>query len=176
MAAGGIAGAKRSGAVSPQALRGPDGFERVLAAGALILLGFVIAAILRGQGQWAAVPGAIWVHLALMIGALALTPAMLLRRRGDRLHRRLGTIWAALMLATAFDSLLIREVNRGGFSLIHLLSLWVIIQVPLIWWSARTHRVRWHRSTVRAMVLGALIAAGAFTFPFDRLLGHWLFG
>jgi hypothetical protein len=25
------------------------------------------------------------------------------------------------------------------------------------------------------MVLGALLIAGFFTFPFNRLLGHWLF-
>jgi uncharacterized membrane protein len=32
-----------------------------------------------------------------------------------------------------------------------------------------------HRRGVRAMVTGALLIAGFFTFPFDRLLGHWLF-
>ena len=34
-------------------------------------------------------------------------------------------------------------------------------------------------STVWAHLLaitGALLVAGFFTFPFDRLLGHWLFG
>ena len=46
--------------------------------------------------------GAAASHLALMIGALALTPAMLLRRRGDALHRRLGWVgagWAAAVVA-----------------------------------------------------------------------------
>lgn len=154
----------------------PDRFERVLALGAIVLLGFVVAAIARGHADWPRVPAVLWVHLATMITALALTPVMLLRRRGDRPHRLLGRMWVAAMLLTAIDSLLIRATNHGGFSIIHLLSLWVLIQAPLIWWSARTHNLRRHRGSVRGMVFGALLIAGFFTFPFNRLLGHWLFG
>ncbi len=155
---------------------GADTFERLLAVGAIILLGFVLAAVLRGYPAWPRVPVTLWVHLATMMTALALTPVMLLRRRGDRPHRVIGTIWVIAMMLTALDSLLIRNANHGGFSIIHLLSAWVLIQVPLIWWSARTHNIRQHRSSVRGMVFGALLIAGFFTFPFNRLLGQWLFG
>ena len=79
------------------------------------------------------------------------------------------------MILTALVSFTIRDTNKGGLSFIHILSIWTLIQVPLIFWSARTHDVRKHRSSVRGMVLGALLIAGFFTFPFDRLLGHWLF-
>ena len=51
-----------------------------------------------------------------------------------------------------------------------------MIQVPIIVWNARAHNVRRHRTDVRAMVTGALLIAGFFTFPFNRLLGQWLFG
>ena len=68
------------------------------------------------------------------------------------------------------------KINDGGFSFIHLISLWVLIQVPLIVVTARTHRVVRHRRAVRGMAIGALLVAGFFTFPFHRLLGHWLFG
>ena len=44
----------------------------------------------------------------------------------------------------------------------------------MIWWSARNHRLDRHRAMVRGMVTGALVIAGFFTFPFGRLLGHWL--
>lgn len=152
-----------------------DRFEQALSLGALLLFGFVLAAVARGVADWPRVPAILWVHLAMMVLALALTPVMLLRRRGDRPHRLLGTIWVAAMLVSALDSFLIRESNHGGFSIIHLLSLWVMIQVPVIWWSARTHRVAMHRRSVRGMVTGALLVAGFFTFPFNRLLGHWLF-
>jgi len=49
------------------------------------------------------------------------------------------------------------------------------VAAPLIWWTARTHRVAAHRRQVRGMVTGALLVAGFFTLPFGRLLGRWLF-
>jgi uncharacterized membrane protein len=153
----------------------PDTFERVLAYGAMVLLAAATAAVLKGHAEWAKVPPQIWLHLATIFVALALTPVMLLRPRGDRLHRKLGWVWNAAMLLTAVDSLFIHVTNPGGWSFIHILSGWTIIQVPVIVWTARRHDVKRHRSAVRGMVFGALLIAGFFTFPFNRLLGHWLF-
>ena len=152
-----------------------DTLERVLAAAAVALLITVLVALAKGHAQWSAIPLVIWGHLATIMVALALTPVMLLRRRGDAYHRQLGWIWVASMLLTALVSFGIRESNRGGFSIVHILSVWTLIQVPLIVWSARTHNVVRHRRAVRGMVVGALLIAGFFTFPFNRLLGHWLF-
>ncbi|OYY71831.1 DUF2306 domain-containing protein [Sphingomonas sp. 28-63-12] len=154
---------------------GADRFERFLAIGAIVLLGCVIVALAKGQPYWAKIPINVWGHLGAMIVALALTPVMLLRRRGDRPHRLLGTIWVGAMLLTALISLTVRNSNHGNFSIIHILSVWVLIQVPLLWWSARTHRIARHRAGVRGMVFGALLIAGFFTFPFNRMLGQFLF-
>jgi len=153
----------------------PDIFERILAIGAVVLLGFVIAALAKGYPQWPQVPWQVWPHLLTIMLALALTPIMLLRPRGDGMHRVLGRVWAISMLLTALLSFNLREINHGGFSIIHILSVWTMLQVPLIWWSAHTHRVQRHRRAVRGMVTGALLIAGFFTFPFNRLLGQWLF-
>ncbi len=153
-----------------------DAFERVLAIAAIILMGLVVAALARGYRYWDQVPSLVWLHLGSIMIALALTPVMLLRRRGDRRHRMLGTIWIAAMIASALISFGIRNANHGGFSFIHILSVWVLIQVPLIWWLAHTHRVVAHRRAVRGMVTGALLIAGFFTFPFNRMLGQFLFG
>lgn len=152
-----------------------DTYEKALAVGSLLLLAAVLAAILRGQAQWAMVPGIVWAHILTILVSLVLTPVILLSPRGDRRHRILGRIWAAAMLLTALLSFGIREAN-GGFSFIHILSAWVVIQVPLLWYAARTHKVALHRGSVRGMVTGALLIAGFFTFPFGRLLGRWLFG
>jgi uncharacterized membrane protein len=154
----------------------PDGYERLLAIGAIVLLGCVAAAVIRGQAEWGRVPAIVWAHLATIVIALALTPVILLQRRGTQRHRTLGKIWAGSMILTAGLSLFVRLSNHGHFSLIHLLSVFTLVQVPVIVWSARTHRVARHRSAVRAMVTGALLIAGFFTFPFGRLLGHWLMG
>ena len=153
-----------------------DLFERVLAVGAIVLLICVVAALARGMPYWPQIPPLVWAHLLTMIVTLTLTPVMLFRRRGDKVHRRLGTIWVVAMIATALVSFGIRGANHGGFSFIHLLSIWTLIQVPVIWWSARHHRIVRHRASVRGMVTGALLIAGFFTFPFDRMLGRFLFG
>jgi uncharacterized membrane protein len=154
----------------------PDLYDRVLAFAALLLFAAVIAALWKGRGEWNEVPSIVWAHLATIVTAVVLTPVMLLRRRGDRLHRRIGWIWASAMAITAASTFGIRGLNQGSFSLIHILSAWTLIQVPVIVWAARTHNIARHRTAVRGMVTGALIIAGVFTFPFDRLLGHWLFG
>lgn len=161
---------------SPRATTAPDRYEQLLAVGAIILLAAALIAIARGHRDWPMVPVLIWWHLATILTALVLTPVMLLRPRGDARHRLLGTIWVAAMLGTALLSFGIRVTNDRRLSIIHILSVWVLIQVPILWWTARTHRVARHRRAVRGIVTGALLIAGFFTFPFDRLLGHWLFG
>jgi uncharacterized membrane protein len=158
----------------PQTLQ-PDRFEQCLSAGSILLLCAALVAIGKGRNDWGLIPSNVWVHLATIGIALILTPIMLLRKRGDRLHRKLGWVWVSAMFLTALLSLDIRLVNRGGFSFIHILSVWTMIQVPIIAWTAKTHQVARHRSSVRGMVLGALLIAGFFTFPFGRLMGQWLF-
>jgi uncharacterized membrane protein len=153
-----------------------DAYERALSAGAILLMAAVLAALVRGRGAWQLIPATVWAHLATIMVALALTPVMLLRRRGDTLHRQLGWVWCAAMLLTALISFFVRDANHGNFSFIHILSAWVLVQVPLIVRAARAHDIKAYRLRVRAMVTGALLVAGFFTFPFNRLLGHWLFG
>ena len=159
--------------VSPFA---PDGYERALAIGAMLMLAAVLLALARGYGEWHKVPPIVWAHLATIVIALGLTPVMLLRRRGDARHRLLGWIWSGSMALTAALSLGIKLINHGSFSVIHVLSVWTLIQVPLIVLTARRHNVKRHRRAVRGMVTGALLIAGFFTFPFGRLLGSWLLG
>ena len=154
----------------------PTALDRVLALAAAVLLAVVLVALARGFPQWGQVPGIVWLLLSTIIAALALTPVMLLRPRGDALHRQLGWVWAAAMFGTAFVSLFVRVIRPGHFSVIHLLSLWTMLMVPVIVLRARRHDWQRHRSAVRGMVTGALLIAGFFTFPFGRMLGTWLLG
>lgn len=154
----------------------PDRYERFLAVAAMALLGAILIALARGHAEWTKVPWTVWAHLTTVLVAVVLTPIMLLRRRGDASHRLLGRIWVVALIATAALSFAVRTINHGQLSYIHLLSAFTLVQVPLLWWSARNHRVATHRTAVRGMVTGGLLVAGFFTFPFGRLLGHWLFG
>lgn len=163
-------------AVSARVSLAPDRLEKILGWAALALLAAALAAIVRGRAGWGAVPPAIWLHLLTVIVALTLTPVILWQKRGTRLHRRLGTIWAVSMFVSALDSFWILETNHGQFSMIHLLSAFVAVQTPRLVLTARAHDHAAHRRTVRGLVIGGLLTAGALTFPFHRLLGRWLLG
>lgn len=154
----------------------PDTYERALAAGAIILLGVVLTAIARGSAHWHDVHPVVWFHLGTILVALALTPILLLNRRGTSQHRRLGWAWAIAMFATALGSLFIRKATGTGWSPIHVLSGLTVVLVPFLVLKARRHDVSGHRRAVRGTVTGALIIAGFFTLPFGRMLGRWLLG
>ena len=148
----------------------------------IVLAASALLAIARGRPQWALVPPLVWLHLGSILLATLLTPVMLLRRKGDGRHRKLGYVWVGTMLLTAVTSLFISTrvphgwgVFTGDFSFIHILSVFVLWQVPRLVMAARAHdRVR-HERGVRGIVIGGLLIAGFFTFPLGRMLGNWLF-
>ncbi len=155
-----------------------------LLAGLSAILAFAaLVAVTRGQGQWDKVPPLVWLHLFTVLVATTLTPVQLLRRKGDGRHRLLGMIWAVSMLMTAAISLTFSTRHRDGwgifsgdFSVIHILSFFVLFQVPRLVVAARNHDLARHESGVRGIVIGALLIAGVFTFAFNRMLGDWLLG
>jgi len=154
----------------------PDRLERLVSLGAALLLAAALLAIARGSSQWGRVPPIIWGHLVAAVLAMGLTPVMLLRRRGDRLHRRLGYLWVTAMALTAGLSLGVKVLWPGHFSLIHILSIYTLGCLPVIVMAARQHNVTLHRRMIRGMAIGALLVAGSFTFTFDRMLAQWLYG
>ncbi len=168
-----VEGAKRARYTKPLT---PDLFEKLLSVAAAILLACVLAAIWKGREKWGDIPAMVWPHLLTITVAVAMTPVMLLRPRGTQNHRQLGWIWVTAMFMSAFLSLFLRTGTGGGFSVIHALSVFTMVQVPMMVWRARQNDVKRHRRAVRTMVAGALLLAGFFTFPFNRLLGQWLFG
>jgi len=154
----------------------PNGYDKALSGAAGVLLVAVIVALAKGHAAWPQVPAIIWAHLVTVLISLILTPWMLLQPRGTKTHRLLGKIWVLAMVATAALSLLVKTINPGHFSVIHLLSIFVLVMAPRVWLTARAHQVARHRATVRGLVTGALLIAGFFTLPPFRLLGGWLFG
>ena len=153
----------------------PDTLERVCAFLAVGLLIVATIAVIKGRPQWGFISWQVWLHLATLAVVLAITPVMLLRKRGDSRHQLLGWIWSVCLFTTALVSLDMRTINNGGFSFIHILSVVTLIGVPVLIISARRRDLKRHRGQARAFVIGALLIAGFFSFPFNRMLGSWLF-
>jgi uncharacterized membrane protein len=118
-------------------------------------------------------PWFVLMRLALALAALAVGTLILLRRKGDLPHKRLGRTWVGLMLAAASISFLIQA--RGRFNLIHILSVLILIIVPLGVVHIRRKRVTQHRYSMIGAFAGLAIA-GAFNLLPYRMLGQLVFG
>ena len=121
----------------------------------------------------------VMVHLATVVPALLLGPVILLRKKGDAIHKLLGRIWATLMVVTAIASAFIVAPGGGiagsGFSPIHFFTVWTLINVPLAIYLARKGQIRHHRGAMTGLYVGLCIA-GAFTLLPGRLLNTFFFG
>jgi uncharacterized membrane protein len=113
-------------------------------------------------------------HLLTIIPAIPIGAVMLLRPKGDRLHRLTGRIWVGLMMIAALTSFGIRHLT-GHLSPIHILSVITLVALPRAIIDARAGRIARHLRTM-TIVYGALVTAGYFTLIPSRLLGSFLFG
>lgn len=120
---------------------------------------------------------AVQVHAFAAIAAFAIGTIQLLLPKGTRLHRISGLTWVLLMLAVAVSSFWIRDIRQiGPFSLIHLLSIWVLVAVPAALVAARRGHISTHRKAMISLYFGALIVAGALTFLPGRVMHQVIFG
>ena len=120
---------------------------------------------------------AIQIHVAAAVAAFVLGAVILFRRKGDRPHRLGGRLWVGLMLVVTLSSVFIHTIRVWGiWSPIHLLSIFVLFNVPFAVWLARKHNVRGHRGWMIGIFAGALLIAGIFTFVPGRIMHAVVFG
>lgn len=110
----------------------------------------------------------ILTHLSAALLSVALGGAMLVMRKGTRLHRLGGRAWVGLMLVTALLSFGIR--TSGTFSWIHL-SLYTLFSIGMALYAVRRHDIPNHRRWMRGTYIG-LVIAGLFTLLPQRRLGY----
>jgi len=118
---------------------------------------------------------AILIHVSTVIPAIPLGGWLMLARKGNALHKRLGKVWMVLMLATAISAIFIQ--TGGGFSFIH---LFVPITLHGIWKAistARAGNIAAHKGHLVGMYLGALMIPGVLAFMLPgRLMNVLVFG
>ena len=119
---------------------------------------------------------AIQIHVVTALAALILGAVVLWRRKGTAGHRAAGRVWMALMVVTAATSLFIHEIRViGPFSPIHLLSIVILVSAPVAIIAARRGEIEKHRSTVRGMFIGLVLAGVLTLFP-GRIIYRTVFG
>jgi uncharacterized membrane protein len=105
-------------------------------------------------------------HTTGALLALVLGTVMVVRRKGDRSHRRIGRIWMVVMYWVVLSSFGITRLNPGHFSWIHGLSAWTFLSLTMAWRAARKGDVRRHRGWAVGSYCGLLGAfAGAVAVP-----------
>lgn len=113
----------------------------------------------------------IQVHLATVVISLAVTLVIALIKTGTPTHKFFGRIWVLMMAITSISSFWINEIDMfRGFSMIHLLSIFVLINLFLGVRAARAGRIAAHRRHMRGTAIYGIGIAGAFTFLPDRLM------
>jgi uncharacterized membrane protein len=113
------------------------------------------------------------VHLAAALLALMLGIVNLIGAKGTPRHRAIGWIWIAAMLAVTLPSFGLRELNPGGFSWIHGLTMLTLVSMAGSLWATRTRRIRTHKQ-IMISLMASLTIAGAFTLMPGRFLGKLL--
>lgn len=119
---------------------------------------------------------AIQFHMVAAILAFFIGGYVLVRRKGDRLHRNLGKVWVALMAVTALSSFAIHTIRMvGPFSPIHVLSVVTLVSLAIGVRAARRRDIVRHLNVMRMLYVFALIGAGVFTFLPGRLMNRLAF-
>lgn len=116
------------------------------------------------------------LHIFAALSALAIGTVILLQRKGSGLHKALGWSWVIAMAATAVSSLWITQLNGDVWSLVHLLSGWTIVALPMAIFAIRNRKVEAHRRAMTGIYVGGLIVAGSLSFIPGRFMFEFFFG
>lgn len=117
------------------------------------------------------------LHAFAALAAFGLGVVQLAGPKGTLPHRVIGWTWAALLATVAVSSFWIHTIRQfGPFSLIHLLSIFTLVMLPLALLAAHRHRVAAHRRAMILLFSGALVIAGVFTLYPGRIMYKVVFG
>jgi uncharacterized membrane protein len=122
-------------------------------------------------------PVVVQAHLAFVAAAVGLSAAVLVLPKGRGAHRTLGRLWVGAMAGAALSGLAIFGDGPWlGFGPLHLLSVFVLVNLVHGVRAARRGRLRAHRATMLGLMGGGLLIAGTFAvIGRGRVLNEALF-
>ena len=114
-------------------------------------------------------------HITLAVVTLIVGAYILIRPKGTPHHKLIGRIWVATMAFVAIGSFGLRDLNPGGFSFIHGLSIFVLLSMAYAIFMIRRGECRAHFMAMIGCLIGAFVA-GALTLNPNRMIGGIFFG
>lgn len=121
----------------------------------------------------------LYLHLATVVPCFVIGTALLLIKKGTRVHKNFGRIYMVLMLITASITLFMpaqvgpRFLNHFGW--IHFFSFLTIYTVPTAYFAIKRGDVKSHKRKMVLLYFGAIVIAGGFTFFPGRYLHNLFF-
>ncbi|MFZ1989665.1 MAG: DUF2306 domain-containing protein [Alphaproteobacteria bacterium] len=115
------------------------------------------------------------LHVVTILSTVPLGAVQLALPKGTPLHRSLGYLFVALMLATVTCSFFIREPG-GGFAFSHLFIPAITIMLALGIWCAMRGNIVGHQRWMTAVYIGAVFGGGGFAFTPGHFLYRTFFG
>lgn len=125
---------------------------------------------------FAGLPFAIKLHVFGALAALALGAILMTVRKGRAFHRVAGWAWVGLVSLVAGSSLFITSLNPGRFSVLHLVTGWTLIMLPLAVVWAKRHDVGRHRRTMMGLFYGGFAINLFIAFIPGRTMWTMVFG
>ncbi len=120
----------------------------------------------------------IQIHIILALIAIITSIAIVIARKGTSFHKFTGRIWALLMIGLALSSFGINSFDMPyGVSLIHILSVVILISIPLGIYHIRTGNLKAHKRAMIITMVGGILGAGLpAIFSPGRVLFKIFFG
>lgn len=114
----------------------------------------------------------ILLHMIAALVAVIAGGIVLFRPKGTAAHRILGRVWVGLIIYVAVGSFFIQA--RGRLSLIHVLSVVIIVSIVAAIYAIRRGNFRRHQISM-CISYASLCIAGLFTLLPYRMLGQLIF-
>lgn len=121
-------------------------------------------------------PAVVQIHLYAALASIVLGWALIFARKGRRFHRTAGWAWVSLAAVVAGSSLFITGLNGDRWSLLHLLTGWTFLVLPLGVLAAKRRSVQTHRRLMSGLFYGGFAANLFIAFIPGRLLWSLLLG
>jgi len=116
------------------------------------------------------------VHIAAAVTALGVGFVIMALPKGRGPHKALGWTWVIAMAITALSSFAMLMLPGFGLSLIHALSGFVTIMLPMAVAAIRRGNVEMHRRMMTGLFMGGLLTAAVLTLLPGRLMWKVFFG